>query len=120
MKEEKRKCGFIHVIQYEGVTKDGQKYRQFETHAEGSQHTIIDCICSLVSYLAENGDASVGDIIGEMLFICAYRKMKEQRGAAFYAENNSKSVHMAPETVEKIKEILKKKGEKEENGNSET
>lgn len=118
MKNEKQR-GFIHVIQYEGTTKDGQQYHSFETHAEGSRRTIIDCICTLVSYLAENGDTSVGDIIGEMLFRCAYLKMKEQTGGAFYAENNSKSVHMAPETVEKIKEILKKKGEKEENGSIE-
>lgn len=119
MNKNEKQRGYIHVIQYEGTTKDGQQYHQFETHAEGSRQTLIDCMCTLVSYLADSGDTTVGEIIGEMLFRCAYLKMKETTGGAFYEKRNSASVKLDPEAAKKIKEILKRK-EKDENGNSET
>ena len=119
MKEEKRKCGFIHVIQYEGVTKDGQKYHQFETHAEGSHQLMIDCMCNIISYMADSGADSVGDILGEMLIRCAYLKAKELNGDAFRENESRTHMRLDPKTVDMIKEILKKKGEKEENGSVE-
>ena len=115
--KEKKQCGFIHVTQYEGETEDGRKYHEFETHAEGSRKTLIDCMCTLVSYLADNGPDSIGDILGEMIFRTAYLKMKEATGDAFYKEDKHTTVKMDPEAADHIKEILKKKGGKEENGN---